>query len=141
MREGEQLRNFIDNQSKTKISIAKGLGITKQTLFQYFKSSTLDDQTKSRLEKYFGKKIFVPVEENASTDNDKKGQYSNTDPENLEKAILHLSETDHINARNIERLITLLELKLTGKVNPLELPTKGTPGTRTYKPEGKGKGK
>jgi hypothetical protein len=36
MSEGEQLRHFIDNQSQSKVGIAKALGMSKQNLFGLF---------------------------------------------------------------------------------------------------------
>jgi hypothetical protein len=59
MSEGEILKQFIDNQAKSKISIARDLKITKQSLFQYFKSKLLAPETKAKLENYFGKEIFT----------------------------------------------------------------------------------
>ena len=56
--EGEQLKNYIDNQPKSKISIARALGMSKQNLFDLFKSQVLRQETKSRFEDYFGEKIF-----------------------------------------------------------------------------------
>lgn len=50
------------------------------------------------------------------------------------------SESRKAEADNVKRLIALLEMKIQGKAG-LELPPKGTPGTRTYKPEEKGKEK
>lgn len=49
---------------------------------------------------------------------------------NLSETAKNHSEADLINARNIERLLNLLENKLLG-IKGLELPPKGTPGTRT----------
>lgn len=59
MTDGETLKQFIDNQPKSKISIAQQLGISKQTLFQYFKSQTLESETKAKFEKLFSKPIFT----------------------------------------------------------------------------------
>lgn len=59
MTDGQQLKRFIDNQSRSKISIAKALGISRQALFQYFQSKTLNEETKKRFEKYFDKTIFT----------------------------------------------------------------------------------
>lgn len=61
MKEGERLKEFIENQPKSKISIARDLNISKQTLFQYFKSKELTGEIKDRFEGYFGKKIFGTV--------------------------------------------------------------------------------
>lgn len=46
----------------------------------------------------------------------------------LEESVKNLSETEKINARNIERLISLLEFKI-GFVGQPDLPEPGTPGT------------
>lgn len=59
MTDGEILKLFIDNQSKSKISIAKELKISKQTLFSYFKSINLENETKKKFEDYFGEVIFT----------------------------------------------------------------------------------
>lgn len=64
MFEGEQLRQFIDNQHKSKISIAKDLKMSKQNLFGLFKSQVLEPETKKRFEDYFKKKIFIKEPEN-----------------------------------------------------------------------------
>jgi AcrR family transcriptional regulator len=59
MTDGERLKYFIDNQSKSKIAIANDLGVSKQTLYQYFRSKQLSDDIKERFEIYFGKEIFT----------------------------------------------------------------------------------
>jgi AcrR family transcriptional regulator len=59
MTDGQVLRQFIDNQHKSKISIAKGLGVSKQTLFNYFKSKEISPEIKGKLEDYFDKVIFT----------------------------------------------------------------------------------
>jgi plasmid maintenance system antidote protein VapI len=59
MTDGEILKNFIDNQHKSKVSIAEDLGVSKQSLFAYFKSRDLTPEIKKRFEKYFGKVIFT----------------------------------------------------------------------------------
>lgn len=69
MKDGERLRQFIENQPKSKISIARDLNISKQTLFQYFKSKELSKEVKDRFEQYFGKKVFREV---SMTDTDQK---------------------------------------------------------------------
>ena len=58
MLQGQVLKNFIDNQPKSKISIAKDLGMSKQNLFTLFTSRELSEETKKKFENYFGKKIF-----------------------------------------------------------------------------------
>lgn len=59
MTDGEVLKYYIDNQSNSKIKIAKELEISKQTLYQYFRSKTLAPETKRKLEDHFGKEIFT----------------------------------------------------------------------------------
>jgi hypothetical protein len=59
MTDGEILKNFIDNQPKSKISIANDLGVSKQSLYSYFKTRDFTPETKKRLEEYFGKVIFT----------------------------------------------------------------------------------
>lgn len=56
--DGEQLRDYIDKQIKRKSAIAKELGITRTTLYQYFQSRTLTEDIKNKFENYFGKNIF-----------------------------------------------------------------------------------
>lgn len=71
------------------------------------------------LEKFFSEKVEEVPEVQESL------------KEPLERAIENLTETDRINARSIERLIYLLEVKMGVSRKALELPPKGTPGTTT----------
>lgn len=64
MGEGEQLRQFIENQPKSKISIARDLKMSKQNLFGLFKSQVLEVETKKKFEDYFNKKIFTTAPNN-----------------------------------------------------------------------------
>jgi hypothetical protein len=59
MTEGAQLKQFIDNQAKSKISIASDLGMSKQNLYGLFKSKLLSQENKDKFEAYFGKSIFT----------------------------------------------------------------------------------
>lgn len=56
--EGQQLRNFIDNQRISKSTIAKELGMTRVNLYQLFDSKRLEYETKKKFEDYFDTKIF-----------------------------------------------------------------------------------
>lgn len=67
MKDGDRLKAFIENQPKSKISIARDLKISKQTLFQYFKSKELSNEVKDRFDDYFGKKIFEGVNTDVSS--------------------------------------------------------------------------
>lgn len=58
MNDGDVLKNFIDNQRLTKKSIYEGMEMSKQNLYQFFESKTLQPETKKKFEDFFGKKIF-----------------------------------------------------------------------------------
>lgn len=131
MNEGDRLRLFIDNQPASKISIAKALNVTKQTLFQYFKSRELSPETKEKFERYFGKKIFdgAPPGQQVNTDHKKEDRESR---DRLELTLLNLSEDKIRSTAIIERLVTLLEKEKAansgGQLTSAEgLHTSGTP--------------
>lgn len=104
MRDGDRLKNFIDNQPKSKISIAKDLNISKQSLFQYFKSKELSNEVKSRFEEYFGKQIFE-----VSTDAEVPRETVSTDPPGSKKEpvyqiILNLSYQGRRNSDTMNKM-------------------------------------
>jgi AcrR family transcriptional regulator len=105
-KEGEQLRLFIENQPKSKISIARELHISKQTLFQYFKSKELTPEIKARFEDYFGKKIFgenghiVSTDQPAQTLNEPEPDYSQP----IIQVVLNLSYTGKKNAESMDKM-------------------------------------
>lgn len=59
MSEGEQLQLFIENQTLPKVKIAEALGMSRQNLFQMFKSQILAPETKKKFEDYFKTTIFT----------------------------------------------------------------------------------
>jgi hypothetical protein len=127
MSEGEKLRTFIDNQSKTKISIAKGLGMTKQNLFGLFKSRELEPETKKKFEDYFGKKIFAEegkgkVNVSRETNNAvQKGTtvYNHTERTlSLERTLENMSLDKIKSTAIIERLVALIELSISSTALP-----------------------
>lgn len=59
MKEGQLLKAFLDNQPISKVQVAKELGMTKQNLYQLFKSAYLESETKARFEKLFNRSIFT----------------------------------------------------------------------------------
>jgi AcrR family transcriptional regulator len=61
MFEGAQLKMFIDNQTVSKVKIAKDLKMSKQNLYNFFKSKELEPETKVKFEEYFGKSIFTGI--------------------------------------------------------------------------------
>jgi phage repressor protein C with HTH and peptisase S24 domain len=58
MTDGEILKYFIENQKISKKKIAEDLGMSRQNLYGLFASSTLEDETKEKFEKYFKQDIF-----------------------------------------------------------------------------------
>jgi len=136
MLQGQVLKNFIDNQGKSKISIAKDLGMSKQNLFTLFTSRELSEETKKKFENYFGQKIFTQSVLSQQVNIDQARA-----KEPLETAIENLSISKVIDSKNIERLITLLELKLSSHTrfepDGLSLPPEGTKGTVTLTPKKK----
>jgi transcriptional regulator with XRE-family HTH domain len=100
--------------------------------FPKFKSETV-----RAIDRILGTKVYellydtkIPT---ASSESEEIVDSAEPGPEtiNLEKAILNLSESDKVNARNIERLINLLEIKfgVSSSQKYLELPNPGDPGT------------
>lgn len=106
MKEGESLRLFIENQPKSKISIARDLNISKQTLFQYFKSKELTKEIKDRFESYFGKKIFGRVsmttdqQESSNVVEEPEVDYSQP----IIQVVLNLSYTSKKNADSMDKM-------------------------------------
>lgn len=116
MTDGQQLKHYIENQRHSKTKVASDLKMTRQNLYNLFESVNLTDETKKRFEDYFKKKIFVAS--NGAAHTPKELRTAEDEPD-LRIAIRELSETtnrhsiiDDRNSRNIERLITLLEVKL-----------------------------
>lgn len=72
MTEGQQLQLFIDNQTIPKVRIAEALGMSRQNLFQMFKSQFLAPETKKKFEDYFKTTIFT--KENFNTQGSFKKQ-------------------------------------------------------------------
>lgn len=126
MQDGQILKHFIEGEPISKTRIAKDLGMTRQNLYNLYESVNLTDETKEKFEKYFKKKIFTELRlENGEIPiAPAKGK------EPLETALENLSASKLIDSKNIERLISLLELKFG--VQP-QLPTEGTPGTYNIK--------
>lgn len=56
--EGETLKKFIDNQGVNKTTLARDMQMSKQNLYQFYKSQYLNEVTKKKFEDYFGEKIF-----------------------------------------------------------------------------------
>jgi hypothetical protein len=118
MTDGEVLRHFIDNQHRTKKSIYTDLGISKQSLFQYFQTHTLTDEVKKRFEDYFGKEIFT-AESKAKVSTDRPAQSGGIDDESrrtLERTLENLSEDKIRSTAIIERLVTMLEKQFSSGV-------------------------
>ena len=53
MTEGQVLKDYIEVQKVNKTQVAKALGMSRQNLYQLFRSVTLSTETKERLEKLF----------------------------------------------------------------------------------------
>lgn len=70
MKDGEILKDFIENQkAKSKIQIAKDLGMTRSNLYQMFAVNNLEQTTKQKFEDYFGEQIFLKSEVNEHSTN------------------------------------------------------------------------
>lgn len=107
MTDGETLKQFIDNQKQTKISVAQDLKISKQTLFQYFQSQQLEVSTKKKFEDYFGKKIFSELPQVQKELQEPAIVYEGKS--SLEKSIENLTQNELRTTAIIERLVNLLE--------------------------------
>ena len=53
------LKTYIENQKKSKVSIARDLGMSRRNLYGIFESKFLEESTKEKFENYFGEKIFT----------------------------------------------------------------------------------
>ncbi|MDA3614675.1 LexA family transcriptional regulator [Polluticaenibacter yanchengensis] len=60
--DGDILRQFIDNQRKTKKEIAEDLGISRRQLYQYFDSVRINKENRQRFSEYFQFDIFEAAE-------------------------------------------------------------------------------
>lgn len=58
MTDGQRLRQFVENQSKSIKRIYTDLGLSKQGFYNYFDSIEMEPETKNRIEQYFGTRIF-----------------------------------------------------------------------------------
>lgn len=141
MSEGQTLKNFIDNQKLTKVKIAKDLGISKQTLFQYFKSQYLEPETKKRFEDYFGVSIFTDRATMAAIIAATGGnEQMLNDPitreeapkSSLDRSIENLTQNELRTTAIIESLVELLKIQY--KIDPRFVPP-GTPETETKIPD------
>lgn len=108
MTDGETLRQFIDSQKKTKISIANDLKISKQTLFQYFQSQQLEVSTKKKFEDYFGVKIFSQLPHLQESEVQEQAMHYEH-KSSLERSIENLTANELRTTAIIERLVSLLE--------------------------------
>lgn len=111
----------------TQGQLAKIIGISRST-YQYWEQETPSFENLKLIEKalelpndYF----FVKDAETNGIVKESESEYGRT---YLEESVRNLSETEKINARNIERLISLLEFKI-GFVGQPDLPEPGTAGT------------
>lgn len=59
MTDGQELKLFIDNQPVSKAKIAVALKMSRQNLFQMFKTVSLEPETKKKFEEYFQTSIFT----------------------------------------------------------------------------------
>jgi transcriptional regulator with XRE-family HTH domain len=90
MNEGLQLKTYIENQRVSKKIIAEELGMTRQNLYQLFKSGELTPETKKKFINYFKENIF-----NIDTSTLQPVMKKNPDPpdQDLNKKYIALLET------------------------------------------------
>lgn len=136
--DGFYFRHYVDAKKLNKTDLAKKLGMSKQNIYQLFRSRVFEKATIDNIEKVTGAKwkdiknvnIVVKVDgeekqTNGAVVNEPEVPYGRA---YLEESVRNLSETEKINARNIERLISLLEFKI-GFVGQPDLPEPGQEGT------------
>lgn len=136
--DGFLFRKYVESHKLNKTQLAKKLGMSKQNIYQLFKSRKFEPDTIAGIEKIIGVKwkdikdvnIVVNIEgeekqTNGAVVNEPEVPYGRA---YLEESVRNLSETEKINARNIERLISLLEFKI-GFVGQPDLPEPGQEGT------------
>ena len=58
MTDGQRLRQFVENQSRSVKRIYTDLGLSKQGWYNYYDTDRMEQHTKKRIEEYFGKSIF-----------------------------------------------------------------------------------
>jgi hypothetical protein len=109
MKEGEVLKNFIENQRISKTRIAAELGMTRSNLYQLFDSNWLSTETKDKFTRHFGTNIFTDVQVPRETVVSEPGAQYEKAPE-LTKAIAHLSERSKIDSESIKQLSDSIKL-------------------------------
>lgn len=102
--EGDQLRQFIDNQHRTKKSIYTDLGMSKQNLFGLFKSQVLEPETKKKFEDYFNQKIFVDSGQVKVKVSDGKATADSLEKGSLLQVALNLSYAEKRNSNTMEEM-------------------------------------
>lgn len=146
---GSIFKEFVESKKLVKSRLAKDLGMSKQNLYQLFDSKEFKPETIQNIEKVLKVKwgnidkvnIDSKLIDTAPTSN---GHQSDPTPMNaihsLAESTNKLSDSNLINARNIERLIALLEMRLVtaANINP-ELAPRGTQGTIPITKEGQQK--
>jgi hypothetical protein len=141
MKDGDVLKQFIDNQPKSKISVAKALGMSRQNLFGLFKSATLSQETKDKFEGYFGKAIFTERQDDVKIISEYRTQKSGPDVEPLfdvtmlQRSIYNLTENELRTTGIIERLVNILE-RVSLQPSGSTPPTFSDPGINDVGSEG-----
>lgn len=156
MTDGKAFLAFVNKQRLNKTKLAANLGMSKQNLYQLFRSKEFQEDTIKNIEKATGEKwsqiktvnivVNVPHETQAEdpTNVYKAGSENRV---SLEKSIENLTQNElgttaiiKTLADNqtrhtaiIERLVSLLEQQ-AGKPLPLTLPPVGTLGTKNINP-------
>lgn len=128
-----------------KSQMAERLGISSQLLGQYEQGKrTPKTSFFLKWKEVFKEDLLKDVEANVSRETQKDYDQGDPTPMNaihsLAESTNKLSDSNLINARNIERLIALLEMRLVtaANINP-ELAPRGTPGTIPITKEGQQK--
>lgn len=115
------------NNRKVKVpQLEAETGIPRDRIYKWLKRQTgnITHEDALLIEKWMnGNMDNVPHE---------KEDKEHLDKSSLERSIENLTQNELRTTAIIERLVSLLEVKLTGQsIKGLELPTPGTPGTRT----------
>lgn len=114
MREGEQLRQFIENQRHSKTKIAEKMGITRQALYEMFETVRFTEETKGKIAEALGQNIFgdAPLP---------RPQVERR--QLLEESVHNLTATQMINAKSIDRLVSLLERTFSSETPGISSPS------------------
>jgi hypothetical protein len=136
MATGREIRRLRGKVPAAKVAALIGVNVDRLRKWEERDSDPKDTGDAKKVEDYFGVELsglakldnfdfFSRGTSTMSKPTEGSSQPTgNMDNMALEKAILNLSESDKVNARNIERLINLLEIKFG--VGPyLDLPSKG----------------